>query len=357
LQLIANQSIVPEKTLVFFDEIQSCERALTSLKYFAEEAPQYAIASAGSLLGVAVNRQQFSFPVGKVQFEHLFPMDFEEFLWAMNKKDAVEIIRDCFINLSECALHTFFMDLFKIHLTLGGMPQVISEYIQNQDFNFVVSLQKNILDSYIADMAKYSTPMETVKIMATFQSIPSQLTKENRKFQYKLIKSGARSVFYESPLDWLKSSGLIIKVNKCYPPEIPLIAHSVPDFFKVYYGDTGLLCSKMGLNNQNLAIEALSINGIKGVLAENYVAVALQTKGYIPYYWESDGKAEVDFIIQNDKGEIIPIEVKSSENVRAKSLQLYMQRYKPARSYKVSAKNFGKEGNLYTIPLYAVFCI
>ena len=206
-------------------------------------------------------------------------------------------------------------------------------------------------------MAKYATPMETVKIMAAYNSIPSQLAKENRKFQYKLIKSGGRANIYEGPLDWLKSSGLIVKVHKCNPPEMPLIAFSSPDFFKVYLSDTGLLCSKLGLNNQSIIIQPFDLNGIKGAIAENYVATALKTKGYESYYWESEGKAEVDFIIQDKHGNIIPIEVKSSENVRAKSLKQYMIRYKPEIAYKVSAKNFGVDENLYSIPLYAVFCI
>ncbi len=357
LQLIANQSILEENTLLFFDEIQSCERALTALKYFAEQAPKYAVVAAGSLLGVAVNREQYSFPVGKVQIEHLYPMDFEEFLWAMGKKGAVKIIKDCFTNKKKCDLHTHFLELFKQYIALGGMPQVVNEYIENRDFDFIVSLQKNILDSYIADMAKYATPMETVKIMATYNSIPSQLAKENRKFQYKLIKSGARANVYEGPLDWLKSSGLIVKVHKCNPPEIPLIAFSSPDFFKVYLSDTGLLCSKLGLNNQNILIQPFDLAGIKGAIAENYVATALKTNGFDPYYWESEGKAEVDFIIQDKQGNIIPIEVKSSENVRAKSLTQYTMRYQPKLAYKVSTKNFGFEGVVYSIPLYAVFCI
>ena len=357
LALLSNQPIIEEKTLIIFDEIQACERALTSLKYFAEDAPLFHIAAAGSLLGVAVNRNQFSFPVGKVDIKHLYPMDFEEFLWAFDKKEAVKIIRECFHNKSECHLHNLFLDLFKLYIGLGGMPQVVNEYTKNQDFNFVIPLQKNILDSYVADMAKYANPMETVKIMAAYNSIPLQLAKENRKFQYKLIKSGARANMYESPIDWLKSSGLIFKVEKCNNPKLPLIAHSVPDFFKIYMSDTGLLCSKFGLNSGNLLLQPMELNGIKGALAENYIATSLQINGYTPYYWESDGKAEVDFVIQDKNGDIIPIEVKSSENTRSKSLGIYIQTYKPIKAYKVSTKNFGEENNLISIPLYAAFCL
>lgn len=357
LMLLSNQTIFEENTLIIFDEIQACERALTSLKYFAESAPGYHVVAAGSLLGVAINRKQYSFPVGKVQIQHLFPMDFEEFLWAMGNKKGVAIIHDCFENNSECSLHTHFMELFKLHLGIGGMPQVVNEYVKSSDFNFVISTQKNILNSYVADMAKYSSPMETVRIMAAFNSIPSQLAKQNHKFQYNLIKSGARANVYESPLDWLKASGLINKVEKCHTPILPLAAYSVPDYFKVYMADTGLLCSKFGLNSQSLLLQPLQSDGIKGALTENYVASALQVNDYSPYYWESEGKAEVDFIIQDKQGDIIPVEVKSSENVRAKSLSQYIQKYKPKKSYKVSAKNFGQENNLISIPLYAAFCI
>ncbi|MCX6327522.1 MAG: ATP-binding protein [Bacteroidia bacterium] len=357
LMLLSNQTIFETNTLIIFDEIQACERALTSLKYFAELAPGYHLVAAGSLLGVAVNRKQYSFPVGKVQVQHLYPMDFEEFLWAMGNKEGVAIILDCFEHKSECSLHAHFLELLKLYIGLGGMPQVVNEYVQNLDFNFVVSMQKNILNSYVADMAKYASPMETVRIMAVYNSIPAQLAKQNHKFQYNLIKSGARANVYEAPLDWLKASGLIQKVEKCHTPALPLIAYSVPDFFKVYMSDTGLLCSKFGLNSQNLLLQPLQLNGIKGALAENYVASALQVKGYVPYYWESEGKAEVDFIIQDKQGDIIPIVVKSSENVRAKSLTQYIQKYKPDKAYKVSAKNFGQENKLISIPLYAAFCI
>jgi len=357
LMLISNQTIFEENTLIIFDEIQACERALTSLKYFAELGPGYHVTAAGSLLGIAVNRAQYSFPVGKVHIENLYPMDFEEFLWAMGNKQGVDIIVDCFGKMAECNLHMHFMELFKLHLALGGMPQAVNEYVKNKDLDYIVSIQKNILNSYVADMAKYASPMETVKIMAAFNSLPSQLSKQNHKFQYNLIKSGARANAYEGPLDWLKASGIIQKIDKCSSPVLPLAAQSTPDFFKVFMTDTGLLCSKLGLNSQSLLLQPMQLDGIKGALAENYIASALKVNGYTPYYWESEGKAEVDFIIQDKHGDIIPVEVKSSENVRAKSLTLYIQKYKPKKAYKVSAKNFGKENDLFSIPLYAGFCI
>jgi uncharacterized protein len=357
LAILAGTEIFEEETLIIFDEIQSCETALTSLKYFAEEAPTHHIVAAGSLLGVAINRNAYSFPVGKVSIENLYPMDFEEFLWAMDKKEAANIIREYFHTQKECALHNHFLEYFRLYLALGGMPRVIKEYIENADFDFVTSIQSDILTGYTADMAKYAAAMETVHITAAFNSIPAQLAKENRKFQYNIIKSGARAKNYEGPIDWLAASGIVTKVNKCPNPRLPLSAYALSDFFKLYLNDTGLLCSKFGLNNQKIAIESYEIAGIKGVLAENYVAAALKVNDFNLYYWESEGKAEVDFIIQDNAGRIIPVEVKSSNNVRSKSLAEYIKIYKPEIAYRVSTKNFGSENNLNSIPLYAVFCL
>ncbi|HBX53521.1 MAG TPA: ATPase [Bacteroidales bacterium] len=357
LSLLSSSEIFPEDSLLIFDEIQSCERAITSLKYFAEEAPAYHVAAAGSLLGVAINRQNFSFPVGKVKIENMFPLDFEEFLWALDKKKAVDVIRDCYCSFSECMLHKEFLDMFQLYISLGGMPRVVNEYIDKHDFDYITSIQKEILIGYIADMSKYAAITETINIMAAYNSIPAQLAKPNKKFQYNIIKSGARAKNYETPIEWLKAAGVIYRVQKCRQPVLPLKAYIVNDYFKIYMNDTGLLCSKYGLNNKNIAKETMQISGIKGVLAENYVSGALHCNGFEPCYWESEGKAEVDFIIQNTNGEIIPIEVKSSENVKSKSLSEYIKRYKPETAYRISTKNFGKENNLLSIPLYAVFCI
>jgi predicted AAA+ superfamily ATPase len=237
------------------------------------------------------------------------------------------------------------------------MPQVVREYTETNDFNFVVALQKNINDGYIADMAKYTTSMETVRIISAFNSIPAQLAKENRKFQYKIIKTGAKATVYEAPLDWLRASGVIIKCQKVHEGRFPLSAYSEPASFKVYMTDTGLLCARYGIPPAALLSEVSGFNEIKGTLAENFVASVLVSNGYIPYYWESQGKAEVDFVIQNNMGQVIPIEVKSSENVRSRSLQQFISRYKPAYSIRISTKNFGFENNIKSVPLYACFCI
>lgn len=353
----SGQSILNGETLIIFDEIQACERALTSLKYFCENAPEYHIIAAGSLLGVAINREKFSFPVGKVNMITLYPLDFEEYLWAFGKEQIVELVHNCFDNNEPLSIHETAMDLYRSYILTGGMPQAVVEYLREKDYNFVMASQKNINDAYIADMAKYATPNETTKIMAAFNSVPAQLAKDNRKFQYKIIKSGARAYEYETPLDWLKASGVIIKCHKVTEGKLPLSVFSDNTSFKVYMTDTGLLCSKFSIPANAILVDMPSFEGFKGALAENYVASVLVTNGYTPYYWESKGKAEVDFLIQDRDGNIIPIEVKSSDNVRSKSLNQYVSKYKPKYSIRISARNFGFENGIKSIPLYAAFCI
>jgi len=357
LSVLMGTVIEEQNTLLFFDEIQSCERALTALKYFAENAPGYHIIAAGSLLGVAVHREKYSFPVGKVILKMLYPLDFEEFLWAAGMKDAPGIIRECYITNIACSLHEHFMDQFRLYLCLGGMPQVINSYLQTQNFDEVALIQRFIVDSYIADMAKYTQPADTVKIMAAFNSVPSQLARENKKFQYKLIKQSARSHQYETAIDWLCASGIVQKCVKVTQGNYPLPIFSEPSFFKIYMGDVGLLRSKLGISSQVILAQTEILNHFKGSLMENYVANALTTNGLESYYWESEGKAEVDFVFQTTMGECIPIEVKSSDNVRSKSLQQFVLKYTPAFSIRISAKNFGFENKIKSIPLYACFCI
>ena len=353
----SGQTLLPGDTLLFFDEIQACERALTSLKYFCENAPEYHVIAAGSLLGIAVHREKYSFPVGKVDLMTLYPLDFEEFLWALGKESLSVLIRHSFSSNSPLSLHATALEFYRAYLVIGGMPRPVLEYVEKQDFNFVLAAQKTINDVYIADMAKYATAMETTKIMAAFASIPAQLAKVNRKFQYKVIKSGARAYEYETPLDWLKASGMIIKCTKVNAGKLPLSAYQEAASFKVYMTDTGLLCAKFGIPASAVLVDTQSFLDFKGALAENYVCSALTTNGYIPYYWESQGEAEVDFVIQDQKGTIVPIEVKSSDNVRAKSLAQFVGRYESPGSIRISARNFGFENAIKSVPLYAVFCI
>jgi len=357
LSVLMGVAIQEHTTLLFFDEIQASERALTSLKYFSEETPDYHIIAAGSLLGVALHREQYSFPVGKVVVKMLYPLDFEEFLWATASKDAANIIRTCYNSNLSCSLHEHFMEQFRLYLCLGGMPNVINTYLQTHSFDEVDVVQRNIVDAYIVDMAKYALPVDTVKIMSTYHSVPTQLAKENKKFQYKFIKSGARSNQYETAIDWLCASGIVIKCVRIHQGHYPLSVHSEPGIFKIYMGDIGLLRSKLGIAAQVILSDSQQMNYFKGSLVENYVANALVSRGFECYYWESEGKAEVDFVIQTNGGECIPIEVKSSENVRSKSLNQYVMKYNPPYSIRISAKNFGFENEIKSIPHYACFCI
>ena len=353
----SGQSIMPGDTLIIFDEIQACEHALTSLKYFSEKAPQYHIIAAGSLLGVAVKRESFSFPVGKVDMLHLYPMDFEEFLWALGHKKLHDLISEAYARFTPLTLHDTAMDLYKTYLVVGGMPRVVSEFAEKRDFDFVIAVQRTLNASFIADMAKYATPVETVRNMAVWDSIPAQLAKENHKFQYKIIKSGARSKDYEVAMDWLTAAGMINKCVNITEGRLPLKAYEQPDIFKVYMVDTGLLCSKLDTTANVVIHTPHSFDGFKGALAENYIMQALVVNGIKPYYWSSPGKAEVDFVFQDRQSNIIPLEAKSADNVKSKSLRSFREIYEPVYSIRVSSKNFGFENGIKSIPLYAIGCL
>ena len=351
------QTILPDDTLIIFDEIQACERALTSLKYFAERAPQYQIIAAGSLLDVAINREKYSFPVGKADMLHLYPMDFEEFLWAVGRNALSDLIRESYERFTPLSLHETAMDLYKTYLVVGGMPRVVQEYANKLDFDYVAAMQRTLNDSYVADMAKYATPQGTTRIMAAWSSVPEQLAKENHKFQYKVIKSGARAKDYGVSLDWLAAAGMIHKCIHVTEGKMPLAAYAENEAFKVYMVDTGVLCSKLGITANVILHTPHSFEGFKGALAENYIMQALVVNDIKPYYWSSPGKAEVDFVFQDRRGNIIPLEAKSADNVRSKSLRNYSDIYKPAYSIRVSGKNFGYENGIKSLPLYAMFCL
>lgn len=357
LSVVLGISIFEEDTLIFFDEIQACERALTSLKYFAESKFNYHVVAAGSLLGIAINRQKYSFPVGKVKMVTLYPLDFEEFLWALNQKDLANMIRESFIENKELSLHSLANEYYRLYLAIGGMPRAVLEYKEKRDIDFVEAILKDINNSYIADMAKYATPTETTKIMSVYNSISAQLAKDNKKFQYKLIKSGARAYEYETAINWLNASGIIIQCTKTKEGKLPLSAFIDQDSFKIYMNDVGLLCNKFAIPVNAIIMENNNLNNFKGALAENYVCSSLVKCGLIPYYWESNGKAEVDFVVQDKMGNIIPIEVKSGIHTRSKSLNVFKSLYNIQYSIRISTKNFGLENNIKCIPLYSVFCL
>ncbi len=358
LSHIAGQTIVKEKTLIVFDEVQLCERALTSLKYFCEDAPDYHIIVAGSLLGVAVNRVQFSFPVGKVDIKTLYPMDMEEFMLAMGEKALVERVKTCFETDTPMpsALHDAAMLLYRKYLVIGGMPECVMQYAETKDYILVRHTQDTILASYLNDMSKYNNLNEIKKTRLAYDNITVQLSKKNTRFQYKLIKKGGRASEFENAIEWLCLSGIVSQVYNVEQIKKPLENYRNIDAFKIYVSDLGLLCAKKDLVANDILYMVDEINDFKGGMAENYVNVQLSISGYNTYYWESERGAEIDFIIQRD-GQLIPVEVKSADNTRAKSLKVYMDAYKPAYAIKLSTKNFAFEDKKKIVPLYAAFCI
>ncbi len=358
LSHIAGQTIVKGSTLIVFDEVQLCEKALTSLKYFYENAPEYHVIVAGSLLGVAVNRAKFSFPVGKVDIKTLYPMDIEEFMLALGKDNLVEEIKDHFRTNEPIpvALHDDAMKLYRQYLVVGGMPECVMQYVQTKDYILVRHTQDTILTGYLNDMSKYNNLNEIKKTRLVYDNITVQLSKKNTRFQYKLIKKGGRASEFENAIEWLSLSGIVSQIYKVDQIKKPLENYRDIDAFKVYVSDLGLLCAKKDLAVDDVIYMSEELNDFKGGMAENYVNVQLAINGYKTYYWESERGAEVDFVVQRE-GQIIPIEVKSADNTRAKSLKVYIETYKPAYAIKVSAKNFGYEDGKKIVPLYATFCI
>lgn len=358
LSRIANQTIVREKTLIFFDEVQLCERAITSLKYFCENAPEYHVIVAGSLLGLAVGREKYSFPVGKVDMKTLYPMDFEEFLLALNEESLVTQIQYCYDNNTQMphAVHEAAMNYYRQFLVVGGMPDCVDKFVETKDYVLIRHIQKTILASYLNDMSKYNRENEIKKTRLVYDNITVQLSKRNTRFQYKLIKKGGRASEFENAIEWLTLSGIATRIYQVEQAVKPLENYRNIDSFKTYVSDVGLLCAKKDVVAEDVLYLSEELNDFKGGMTENFVCCQLIANGYTCYYWLSLRGAEVDFIIQR-AGKIIPVEVKSAENTKAKSLSVYIKTYKPEYSIKISGKNFGFENGIKTIPLYATFCL
>lgn len=358
LSRIANQTIVREKTLIFFDEVQLCERAITSLKYFCENAPEYHVIVAGSLLGLAVGREKYSFPVGKVDMKTLYPMDFEEFLLALNEESLVTQIQYCYDNNTRMphAVHEAAMNYYRQFLVVGGMPDCVDKFVETKDYVLIRHIQKTILASYLNDMSKYNRANEIKKTRLVYDNITVQLSKKNTRFQYKLIKKGGRASEFENAIEWLTLSGIATRIYQVEQAVKPLENYRNIDSFKTYVSDVGLLCAKKDIVAEDVLYLSEELNDFKGGMTENFVCCQLIANGYTCYYWLSLRGAEVDFIIQR-AGKIIPVEVKSAENTKAKSLSVYIETYKPEYSIKISGKNFGFENGIKTIPLYATFCL
>lgn len=356
MELELNKKINAENTIIFFDEIQESEGLISSLKAFSESPIPYKIICAGSLLGVKINRFKSSFPVGKVRIENMYPMDFEEFLLALDKEMWVEEIKRCFNNLEEISIHDKLIDLYRTYLCIGGMPAVINNYksVNQEILSLDKKIIKDIITSYLADMNKYTyTNNESVKIEKVYRAIPTSLAKENKKFQYIDIESGAKKREFESSIDWLKASNLIYQATQISKVEPPLKAFEQLDFFKLYLNDVGILTSLLEINFSDILLNNEFM--FKGAIAENYIAQVFKTNGISLYYWKSN-HSEIDFLLYNEDG-IIPVEVKASDNTKSKSLNIYIEKYKPKYSIRISTKNFGFENNIKSIPLYAAFLI
>ncbi len=357
IEIIKNIIIDIENTIIFFDEIQVSERAITSLKYFCESDKPYKIVCAGSLLGVKINRFKSSFPVGKVTIKYLYPMDFEEYLIALGETKLIDEIKTHY-QTNEALMnpiHEKALDLFKKYLALGGMPALINDFLENEciisHVNF--ELQEQIITSYLADMNKYTENSEGIKNSQIYNSIPKELARVNNTFKYSLVNKDARKVRYESSLEWLLASNMILKCDLADKNESPLKAFTNSDKFKLYLSDVGLLRALSNLDYREILLEKNEM--FKGVLTENYIACEFYTKRRELYYYSFD-KYEIDFLIKID-GEIIPVEVKTGKRTTSKSLNEYVKKYNPKFSIRISSKNFGLENNIKSVPLYAVFCI
>ena len=356
LETTVNDVITPGETLIVFDEVQSCERALTSLKYFCEFAPEYHIAAANSILGVAINREKYSFPVGKVESTTLYPLDFEEFLWALGEERLAEEIRRCYVGMEAMvdALYYKAIELYRYYLITGGMPACVDSFVKNGKLVLVPTIQNEIMNNYVADMAKYAEISETVKIRACYNSVPAQLAKENKKFQYKVVQRGGSATLFGASIDWLAQAGIALKCHKIDHAQNPIAVYEDLSSFKLYMSDVGLLGMRAGIPQQTiLSGEA---NLFMGSVAENYIAQALTTNGYPLFYWTSEHTAEIDFVIQKNT-DIIGIEVKKGIKTRSKSLSVFIQKYSPTYSIRFSEKNFGRSGEILAIPHYAAFCV
>lgn len=349
-----NIKINKTDTLIFFDEIQLCPEAITSLKYFQEKAPEYHVISAGSLLGVSIGKST-GFPVGKVNFLTLYPLSFKEFLMALNEDLLVERLTLHQVEKSIPEIvHTKLIDYFKMYLFLGGMPEVIRDYIENKDIKGARQIQFEILKSYHRDFSKYASSFEALKIAAIWGSVPSQLAKENKKFKFSLIHDKARSNTYELAMEWLKKAGLLYLVYQLKVAKLPLAGYADLSKFKIFSLDTGLLGAMLNISSEIIIKPDSLFTEYNGAFIENYVCSELKrmTEEEI-YYWTSDREAEVDFIIHY-QDEIVPIEVKSGLSKDLKSLRIFEEKFKSKRIIRVSPRIFVKHDSFINIPLYGI---
>ena len=353
LELYAGRKINPDNTLLIFDEVQEVPRALASLKYFYENAPQYHIVCAGSLLGIALH-QGTSFPVGKVEFLKLYPLSFSEFLMATGNERFAELLKNQDYEMITSFKQTY-IDALKHYYFVGGMPEAVQSFTESKDFNEVRAIQKRILAAYEQDFSKHAPNDIVPKIRMLWNSIPSQLARENKKFIYGLVREGGRAREYETAIMWLSDCGLVHKVSRVNAAGIPLKAYEDLKAFKLFIVDVGLLGCMTGLRQRTLLDGDDLFVEFKGALTEQYVCQQLKTiEDLGVYYYTNDrGSCEIDFVV--DTGEqIVPIEVKAETNLRAKSLKTYRERFEPELSVRTSMADYKKEDWLLNLPLYAI---
>lgn len=361
LKTMLNYDIEDENTVLFIDEIQESEDLISQLKFFCENHNNVNIICAGSLLGVKLKRLKKSFPVGKVWMIDMFPMDFEEFLVANNREKFVDLLKDCFNNnkFLGSPLHEELLRYYRIYLLTGGMPEAIQNIVDaNLDYvKYDSKILKNILASYYKDMRKHvKNEAEALKIERVYRTLPSQLMNASKKFQLSIIDVDARNREYETAIDWLMGSNMIIKCECVSLPEIPLKGFVDNETFKFYLSDVGILCTILGLSVRDIVTDNISL--YKGIIAENFVANQLLCNGFDLFYWKNTATAEVDFLLYTADG-VIPVEVKAGENTQSKSLKVYMEKYDAKYAIRISTKDFGYDPKtkIKSVPLYATFLI
>ncbi len=352
LQVECGCTITEKETLIIFDEVQECPLALSALKYFCEKAPGYPLIAAGSLLGVSTHKA-VSFPVGKVEFLDLYPMSFSEFLVATGNEQMADVLKSRDWTLIT-HLKSKYMTLLRQYYFIGGMPEAVQSFIRHNDFAKVRDIQSRLLTAYDQDFSKHA-PVEIVpRIRMVWNSIPSQLARENRKFIYGSLRSGARAKEFEVAIQWLQDSGLVYRVERIVKPELPLAAYS-SNGFKLFMADIGMLAAKSGLDVRTVLDGNRMFTEYKGALTEQYVQQQLRSESSIaPYYWSAErGDAEIDFVFQHGM-DVIPLEVKAEENLRAKSLIAYREKFNPRMSIRTSMSDYRKESWLINLPLYGI---
>lgn len=354
LSQLTHMSLPKSDTLIVLDEIQASPNAITSLKYFQEQLPEQPIIGAGSLLGVAVKERGASYPVGKVDTLTLRPMTFNEFLVGIGEEALLGGIQDAYEHENAYPLHERAMELYRTYLLVGGMPEAVKTYRETRDTREVVRVHHAVLDLYLTDMAKYAqNPTDIAKARDAWLSMPAQLAKENRKFQYKTIRRGARASRYEGALEWLLAAGLTTRCARVSSGQVPLALREDASSFKMYVNDTGLLCTMSEIPHTALFEDRLRPLLDMGGITENYVSQQLVAQGITPRYWTSGNTAEVDFVVEDGSAQAVPIEVKSTTHVRSKSLGVYAGAYQPSRCIRISARNFGWSDPVVSVPLYA----